>query len=96
MRSRRASLSKSAGLLHREEGLAAAGATADLYAMDETNGTEDDGLMLGKRVGDILVGEGAGDNIALRYPLPLNAVVSCRIPSTVRSGRSISWRTRIS
>src|SRR6478752_1394224 len=57
---------ESPGLLHRQEGLAAAGATADLDAVDETDGIEDDGLMFGERVGCVLVGQGAGDNVALR------------------------------
>src|SRR6476620_11721496 len=59
-------LCQSAGLLHREEGLAAPGATADLDAVDETDGIEDDGLMFGERVGHVLVGQGAGDDVALR------------------------------
>ena len=59
-------LGKSAGLLHREEGLAAASATADLDAMDQTGGIEYDGLVLGERVSGVLVGQGARDDVALR------------------------------
>ncbi len=59
-------LRESSGLLHRQEGLAAAGAAADLDAMDQTDGIKDDGLMFGERIGGILVGQGAGDDVALR------------------------------
>ena len=59
-------LGESACLLHREEGLAAAGAAADLDAMNETDGVEDDGLMFGERVGGVVVRQGARDDVALR------------------------------
>ena len=59
-------LCETACLLHREKGLAAASTTADLDAMDETDGVEDDGLMFGERVGGIFVGKGTGDDVALR------------------------------
>ncbi len=59
-------LRESAGLLHCKEGLAAASATTDLDAMDQTGGVEDDALVLGERVSGILVGKGARDDVALR------------------------------
>jgi hypothetical protein len=34
--------------------------------MDQTGGVEDDGLVLGERIGGILVGQGARDDVALR------------------------------
>ena len=61
-----AALGESAGLLHGQEGLAAAGAATDLDAMDQTDGIKDDGLMFGKHIGGILVGQGASDDVALR------------------------------
>ena len=57
---------ESAGLLHGEEGLAAAGSAADLDAVEQADGVEDDGLVFGERVGGVLVGQGAGDDAALR------------------------------
>ena len=61
-----ASLGEPAGLLHGEEGLAAARAAADLDAVEQTDGVEDDGLMFGQRVGGVLVGQRTGDDVALR------------------------------
>jgi hypothetical protein len=52
-------------LLHGEEGLAAASATADFDAMDETGGVKNDGLVLGECIGGIVVGQSAGDDVAL-------------------------------
>ena len=57
---------QSARLLHGEKGLAAAGAAADFDAVEEADGVEDDGLMLGERVGGVLVGEGSRHDISLR------------------------------
>ena len=54
------------GLLDGEEGLAAACSPADLDAVEQLDGVEDDGLMFGQRVGGVLVGERAGDDAALR------------------------------
>jgi hypothetical protein len=34
--------------------------------VDETDRIEDAGLMFGERVGGVLVGQGAGDDVALR------------------------------
>jgi hypothetical protein len=62
---------ESAGLLHGEEGLAAAGPAADLDAVEQADGVEDDCLVFGKGVGGILVGEGSGDDVAF-------AVIPCR------------------
>ena len=61
-----ASLGEPAGLLHGQEGLAAAGAAADLDAVEQPDGVEDDGLVFGERVGGVLVGQSAGDDVALR------------------------------
>ena len=61
-----AALGESAGLLHGQEGLAAAGTAADLDAVEQADGVEDDGLMLGERVGGVLVGQGARDDVSLR------------------------------
>ena len=57
---------ESAGLLHGQEGLAAARSPADLDAVQQLDGVEDDGLMFGERVGGVLVGQRAGDDAALR------------------------------
>ena len=59
-------LREPAGLLHGQEGLAAARAPADLDAVEQSDGVEDDGLVLGQRVGGVLVGQRAGDDAALR------------------------------
>ncbi len=57
---------ESTRLLHGQEGLAAARSPADLDAVEQLDGVEDDGLMLGQRVGGVLVGQCAGDDAALR------------------------------
>ncbi len=57
---------ETAGLLHGEEGLAAAGSAAHLDAVEQSGGVEDDGLVLGESVGGVLVGESSGDDVALR------------------------------
>jgi hypothetical protein len=54
------------GLLDGEESLAAARSPADLDAVEQLDGVEDDGLVFGERVGDVLVGQRAGDDAALR------------------------------
>ena len=59
-------LSESAGLFHREEGLAAARAAAHLDARQQADGVEDDGLVFGQRIGGALVAERPGDDVALR------------------------------
>ena len=61
-----APLSEAAGLLHRQEGLAAAGTAANLDSVEQPGGVEDDGLVLGERIGGVLVGQRTGDDIALR------------------------------
>ena len=45
---------KPTGLFHGEEGLAAARSPADLDAVQQLDGVEDDGLMFGQRVGGVL------------------------------------------
>ena len=59
------------GLLHGEEGLAAARSPADLDAVEQADGVEDDGLVFGERVGGVLVGQRAGDDVCV-------AVIPCR------------------
>ena len=54
------------GLLHREERLAAARSAADLDAVEQLDGVEDDGLVFGQRVGGVLIGQRASDDAALR------------------------------
>ena len=39
--------------------------------MEQTDGVEDDGLMFGQRIGGILVGQRAGDDVCV-------AVIPCR------------------
>ena len=57
---------KPTGLLHGEEGLAAARSSADLDAVQQLDGVEDDGLMFGQRVGAVLIGQRASHDAALR------------------------------
>ncbi|BDX32235.1 hypothetical protein TUM20985_27820 [Mycobacterium antarcticum] len=59
-------LRQPAGQLHGEEGLAAACAAADLDAIEQPDGVKDDTLMFGERVGGILIGLSADDDVALR------------------------------
>ena len=61
-----APLGEPAGLFHRKEGLAAAGAAAHLDAWEQSNGVEDDGLMFGQQVGGVVVAKRSGDDVALR------------------------------
>ena len=57
---------KPTGLFHREKGLAAARPPADLNAVQQSDGVEDDGLMFGQRVGGVLIGQRASDHASLR------------------------------
>lgn len=57
---------KPTGLFHSEKGLAAASASADLNAVQQSDGVEDDGLMFGQRVGGVLTGQRASDDASLR------------------------------
>lgn len=57
---------QSAGLFHRKKCLAAARSPADLDAVGQLDGAEDDGLVFGQRVGRVLICQGAGDNAVLR------------------------------
>ena len=84
-----ASQREAPGLLHGEERLAAARAATDLDAIKQADGVENDGLMLGERIGRVFVGERPGDNACV-------AVIPCRstpfaswpMPAWVSSGRS--------
>jgi hypothetical protein len=53
-------------LFDGHEGLAAARSPADLDAVEQSDGVEDDGLAFGEDVGGVLVLQGAGDDVPLR------------------------------
>ncbi len=59
-------LGEAARLFGGHEGLAAARSPADLDAVEEFGGVEDDGLVFGEDVGGGLVLQGSGDDVALR------------------------------
>ena len=65
-----AGVGESTRLLDGHEGLAAAGAAANLDAPKQLDCVEDDGLLVGEDIGGILVVQGAGDDIALRQAAP--------------------------
>ena len=65
-----ARIGQSTRLLDCHEGLAAAGATANLDAPKQLDRVEDDGLLVGEDIGGVLVVQGAGDDIALRQAAP--------------------------
>jgi hypothetical protein len=66
-----------AGLFHCQEGLAATCSAADLDALQQLDGVEDDSLVFSQRVCGVLVGECASDEfLRCGNPLPLNAVES--------------------
>jgi hypothetical protein len=48
------------------KGLAPASSTTHLDAVEQAGGVEDHRLVLGKSVSGVLVGEGSGDDVALR------------------------------
>lgn len=52
-------------LLQREEGLSAPGTAADLDARQLVDGAQDDRLVCGECIGDVLVVDGACDDVAL-------------------------------
>jgi len=57
---------EAAGLFHGQERLTATGAAADLDTVEQPNGVENDGLMLGECVSGVLVGHRPGNDITLR------------------------------
>jgi hypothetical protein len=59
-------LSEATGLLHGQECLAAACAAPDLNSVEQADGIEDHGLMLGERIGRVLIGKSARNDVALR------------------------------
>ena len=61
-----AALGKPTGLLHGEEGLAAARSAAHLDTIEQPDGVKDDRLVFGQSIGGVFVGECAGHNAALR------------------------------
>lgn len=59
-------LGEAAGLLHGQECLSAAGTTSDLDSVEQPDSVEDDGLVLGERIGCVLIGQRARYHVALR------------------------------
>ena len=59
-----------AGLLDRQERLAASRSPADLDPFEQCDGVQDGGLTFGERVGGVVVRQGTRDDVALRQPAP--------------------------
>jgi hypothetical protein len=62
-----------AGLLDREPGLAAAGAAADLDAVEQADGVEYDGLVLGERVGGVI------GYLSRKYGLTIDSLLAAEV-----------------
>ena len=61
-----AALGKPTGLLHGEEGLAAARPAAHLHTVEQADGIQYDRLVFGQSIGGVFIGQRASHHAALR------------------------------